>query len=66
MAENDAHRTFTTERGSFCLARCDCGWTGMARRARSQARADAERHLAGVGVAGSDAASGPAAERPVE
>ncbi|MEV0370994.1 hypothetical protein AB0I10_14350 [Streptomyces sp. NPDC050636] len=39
------HRTSTTERGSFCLARCDCGWTGPARRARSQARTDAERHL---------------------
>ncbi|UQA93877.1 hypothetical protein [Streptomyces halobius] len=41
------HRTSTTERGSFCLARCDCGWTGPARRARSQARTDAERHLRG-------------------
>ncbi|WP_438486584.1 hypothetical protein [Streptomyces sp. S186] len=48
MPESVVHRTFTTERGSFCLARCDCGWTGMARRARSQARADAERHLAAV------------------
>ncbi|TJZ52763.1 hypothetical protein FCH28_16365 [Streptomyces piniterrae] len=43
------HRTFTTERGAFCLARCDCGWTGPARRARSQARTDAERHEAATG-----------------
>ncbi|WP_078897160.1 hypothetical protein [Streptomyces rimosus] len=40
------HRTTTVERGSFCLARCSCGWHGPARRARSQARTDAERHLA--------------------
>ncbi|MFH8573279.1 hypothetical protein [Streptomyces sp. NPDC017993] len=40
------HEATTTERGSFCLARCTCGWSGPARRARSQARADAERHLA--------------------
>ncbi|MEU3538954.1 hypothetical protein [Streptomyces paromomycinus] len=38
------HRTTTTERGSFCLARCSCGWHGPARRARSQARTDAEQH----------------------
>ncbi|MFI8999028.1 hypothetical protein [Streptomyces sp. NPDC053542] len=38
------HRTTTTERGAFCLARCSCGWSGPARRARSQARTDAERH----------------------
>ncbi|MFK8848284.1 hypothetical protein [Streptomyces sp. Ac-502] len=38
------HRTTTTERGSFCLARCICGWHGPARRARSQARTDAEQH----------------------
>ncbi|WP_052869686.1 hypothetical protein [Streptomyces niger] len=40
------HRTTTVERGAFCLARCDCGWSGPARRARSQARTDAERHTA--------------------
>ncbi|WP_263301655.1 hypothetical protein [Streptomyces purpurogeneiscleroticus] len=39
-----AHRTTTMERGAFCLARCSCGWSGPARRARSQARTDAERH----------------------
>ncbi|UNO44427.1 hypothetical protein [Streptomyces sp. MST-110588] len=41
------HLTTTTERGSFCLARCVCGWSGPARRARSQARTDAEEHRAG-------------------
>ncbi|WP_051871507.1 hypothetical protein [Streptomyces sclerotialus] len=39
------HRTTTVERGAFCLARCSCGWSGPARRARSQARTDAERHV---------------------
>ncbi|MFD9789544.1 hypothetical protein ACFWXK_01185 [Streptomyces sp. NPDC059070] len=38
------HRTTTTERGSFALARCSCGWTGPARRSRDKARADAELH----------------------
>ncbi|MCS0638826.1 hypothetical protein NX801_24840 [Streptomyces sp. LP05-1] len=41
------HRVTTTERGSFCLARCACGWTGPARRSRDRARADAEAHPAG-------------------
>ncbi|MER7397214.1 hypothetical protein ABT381_17090 [Streptomyces sp. NPDC000151] len=41
------HRATTTERGAFCLARCSCGWSGPARRARSQARTDAERHAGG-------------------
>ncbi|MFC9119590.1 hypothetical protein ACFTXO_07335 [Streptomyces sp. NPDC057067] len=40
-----AHRTTTVERGSFCLARCACGWSGPARRARDRARADAREHL---------------------
>ncbi|MEN2421073.1 MULTISPECIES: hypothetical protein [Streptomyces] len=44
-SEPTDHRTTTVERGSFCLARCSCGWHGPARRARSQARTDAERHL---------------------
>ncbi|MCB5911682.1 hypothetical protein [Streptomyces pinistramenti] len=43
------HHTSTTERGSFILASCTCGWHGAARRARSQARTDAERHLAAAG-----------------
>ncbi|MEU3713284.1 hypothetical protein [Streptomyces catenulae] len=40
-----AHHTSTSERGSFISAGCTCGWRGAARRARSQARTDAERHL---------------------
>ncbi|MFD7711907.1 hypothetical protein ACFV6E_10020 [Streptomyces sp. NPDC059785] len=38
------HRTTTVEQGRFCLARCSCGWRGPARRARSLARTDAEKH----------------------
>lgn len=44
------HTTSISERGSFCTARCTCGWYGPARRARSLARADAETHLAGGGL----------------
>jgi hypothetical protein len=40
------HATSTVERGSFCLARCTCGWYGPARRARDRARSDAENHPA--------------------
>ncbi|WP_327122470.1 hypothetical protein OG206_15290 [Streptomyces sp. NBC_01341] len=40
-----AHTTTTVERGSFCLARCACGWTGPARRSRDRARTDAAEHL---------------------
>ncbi|MFE4589338.1 hypothetical protein [Streptomyces laurentii] len=40
------HRTETTERGAFALARCVCGWTGPARRSRDRARTDAAEHLA--------------------
>ncbi|WP_255954408.1 hypothetical protein [Streptomyces odontomachi] len=40
------HRTITTEQGRFCFARCDCGWRGPARRARSLARTDAQDHAA--------------------
>ncbi|MEW2069050.1 hypothetical protein [Streptomyces sp. NPDC007346] len=39
------HRTTTIERGSFCLARCTCGWSGPARRSRDRARTDAAEHL---------------------
>ncbi|WP_328689260.1 hypothetical protein OHT20_16330 [Streptomyces caniferus] len=63
MPDRAPHATSTTESGSFCTARCACGWRGPARRARSQARTDAERHL-------SDAPAGPpagtGAERPLE
>ncbi|MFG2228265.1 hypothetical protein [Streptomyces sp. NPDC048644] len=45
------HHTSTAERGSFILASCTCGWRGAARRARSQARTDAERHLTAEGSA---------------
>ncbi|MFE7135705.1 hypothetical protein ACFVIM_33115 [Streptomyces sp. NPDC057638] len=38
------HQTTTTERGSFALARCSCGWSGPARRSRERARADARGH----------------------
>ncbi|MFG3347299.1 hypothetical protein ACGF1Z_19775 [Streptomyces sp. NPDC048018] len=40
------HQTETTERGSFAIARCSCGWTGPARRSRERARTDATEHLA--------------------
>ncbi|MEV2216362.1 hypothetical protein AB0H86_33915 [Streptomyces sp. NPDC050997] len=45
LPDRPAHDTQTVERGRFCLARCTCGWRGPARRARSQARADAEGHI---------------------
>ncbi|GHB67036.1 hypothetical protein GCM10010331_63670 [Streptomyces xanthochromogenes] len=38
------HQTTITERGSFAVARCSCGWTGPARRSRDRARTDAEFH----------------------
>ncbi|MEU9982546.1 hypothetical protein [Streptomyces sp. NPDC050856] len=38
------HDTTTTERGSFCVARCGCGWAGPARRSRDRARTDADAH----------------------
>ncbi|MEU9475755.1 hypothetical protein [Streptomyces sp. NPDC048191] len=41
------HFTTTTEQGRFCVASCSCGWRGPARRARSQARTDAQTHRAG-------------------
>ncbi|MFD4132527.1 hypothetical protein [Streptomyces goshikiensis] len=41
------HTTSTTERGSFCLALCTCGWRGPARRSRDLARKDATLHTAG-------------------
>ncbi|MFH8984106.1 hypothetical protein [Streptomyces varsoviensis] len=44
-----AHTTTTTENGSFCIARCACGWYGPARRARARAREDAAAHLVATG-----------------
>ncbi|MFI1017883.1 hypothetical protein [Streptomyces sp. NPDC020965] len=38
------HQTTTTERGSFAVARCTCGWRGPARRSRERARTDARSH----------------------
>ncbi|TMU93313.1 hypothetical protein [Streptomyces sp. DASNCL29] len=38
------NRTTTVERGSFSIARCTCGWSGPARRARALARDDAADH----------------------
>ncbi|MET9699848.1 hypothetical protein ABZY31_23385 [Streptomyces sp. NPDC006529] len=39
------HTITTSERGSFCLAACTCGWRGPARRSRDLARKDATAHL---------------------
>ncbi|WP_078490847.1 hypothetical protein OIE62_19625 [Streptomyces scopuliridis] len=40
------HEATTVERGSFCTARCTCGWSGHARRSRDLARTDAANHAA--------------------
>ncbi|WP_461081744.1 hypothetical protein [Streptomyces deserti] len=45
-SDHPEHRTTTIERGPFCVARCTCGWSGPARRARSLARTDAAEHAA--------------------
>ncbi|MCM2394299.1 hypothetical protein NBG84_39550 [Streptomyces sp. CWNU-1] len=42
--ESAPHRPTTTERGSFTLAHCPCGWSGPARRSRERARTDASSH----------------------
>ncbi len=49
-AQMPGHRTEITERGSFCHARCSCGWYRPARRSRELARREAEEHLAENGV----------------
>ncbi|MET9803016.1 hypothetical protein [Streptomyces sp. NPDC006368] len=46
------HEAITVERGSFCLARCSCGWMGPARRSRDRARTDAAAHVSGPPDAG--------------
>ncbi|ALO09906.1 hypothetical protein AQF52_4312 [Streptomyces venezuelae] len=51
-AESSPHTTTTTERGSFALARCSCGWSGPARRSRERARTDASEHLVATTSAG--------------
>ncbi|MEU1351809.1 hypothetical protein ACFYPA_34170 [Streptomyces sp. NPDC005775] len=43
-----AHEATTVERGSFCTARCSCGWSGPARRSRDRARTDAQEHRTSV------------------
>jgi len=43
----DEHSVFMVEHGPFCFARCDCGWRGPARRARSLARTDGKGHETG-------------------
>ncbi|MEU8570183.1 hypothetical protein AB0C51_17850 [Streptomyces pathocidini] len=43
-APHENHHTRTTDQGRFSIARCNCGWTGPARRARSKAREDANAH----------------------
>ncbi|WP_159049515.1 hypothetical protein [Streptomyces sp. NRRL WC-3618] len=44
----DEHSIFMVEHGPFCFARCDCGWRGPARRARSLARTDGKGHQSGA------------------
>ncbi|MDJ0384113.1 hypothetical protein [Streptomyces sp. G-G2] len=46
-SQSAGHSISTSERGSFCLAVCSCGWRGPARRSRDLARKDANAHLAG-------------------
>ncbi|MFB7174416.1 hypothetical protein ACFCYM_26880 [Streptomyces sp. NPDC056254] len=41
-----AHTASATDRGSFCVGVCACGWTGPARRSRDLARRDAAGHEA--------------------
>ncbi|WP_425584040.1 hypothetical protein [Streptomyces roseoviridis] len=55
------HHTETTERGSFAIARCSCGWRGPARRSRERARADAAEHEASVAVQDEASAGRPGA-----
>ncbi|MFJ7194769.1 MULTISPECIES: hypothetical protein [unclassified Streptomyces] len=43
---HSGHEATTVERGSFCTARCACGWSGPARRSRDRARTDAAEHVA--------------------
>ncbi|MGO4418409.1 hypothetical protein AB4Z54_06510 [Streptomyces sp. MCAF7] len=53
VSDPDQHRTSTAEKGSFCSARCSCGWRGPARRSRDKARTDAAGHAGGTGFAAS-------------
>ncbi|MFJ6217226.1 hypothetical protein ACIQGZ_28425 [Streptomyces sp. NPDC092296] len=38
------HQVAVSESGSFCTARCGCGWYAPARRSRDRARRDAAEH----------------------
>ncbi|AXI78321.1 hypothetical protein [Peterkaempfera bronchialis] len=40
------HQVEVSENGSFCTARCTCGWFAPARRSRDRARRDATEHTA--------------------
>ncbi|MES4901532.1 MULTISPECIES: hypothetical protein [unclassified Streptomyces] len=53
VSDPGQHRTTTVEKGSFCTARCSCGWRGPARRSRDKARTDAAGHADGTGCAAS-------------
>lgn len=44
--DRPGHRVDVTENGSFCTARCSCGWYAPARRSRDRARRDAAEHAA--------------------
>ncbi|MER7959724.1 hypothetical protein [Streptomyces sp. NPDC096030] len=46
MHEQSPHQATTTDRGSFAVAHCSCGWKGPARRSRDKARTDAAVHTA--------------------
>ncbi|MFI6447868.1 hypothetical protein [Kitasatospora sp. NPDC050543] len=46
------HRVEISERGSFCFARCSCGWYSPARRSRDLARREGAAHLAASGAPG--------------
>ncbi|NLU76777.1 hypothetical protein HCC61_29880 [Streptomyces sp. HNM0575] len=55
----EEHSTTAVERGAFSHARCSCGWTGPARRARETSWADATAHSDspyGSGEGGGDGA----------
>ncbi|MBD0712479.1 MULTISPECIES: hypothetical protein [unclassified Streptomyces] len=57
-----SHTITITERGSFALARCGCGWTGPARRSRDRTRTDAADHLKATATTLTGAAAEPVTE----
>ncbi|MET8697263.1 hypothetical protein ACFVUH_35370 [Kitasatospora sp. NPDC058032] len=44
------HCVAISERGSFSLATCSCGWFSPARRSRDLSRREADAHLADSGA----------------